>query len=57
MNPIPYIEHSLSYLKARLGEPSTWVAFGASVAAVSSTGAALVLYRARLRNHGGDGAE
>lgn len=36
MNPLPYIAHALGYLKDRLGEPSTWVAIGASVAAVSA---------------------
>jgi hypothetical protein len=36
MNPVPYLMHSLSYLKARLGEGSTWVAIGGTVAAISA---------------------
>lgn len=39
MNPIPWLFHALGQIKARLGEPSTWVAIGASVAAVSALAA------------------
>jgi hypothetical protein len=36
LNPVPVLFHFLGYLKARLGEGSTWVSIGASVAAVSA---------------------
>ena len=36
MNPLRYIAHAFGYVKQRLGEPSTWVALGGSVAAVSA---------------------
>lgn len=39
MTPVPYIVHGLSYLKDRLGEVSTWVSIGATVAAVSTLAA------------------
>lgn len=36
LNPIPHLVRGLSYVKTRLGEGSTWVSIGASVAAVSA---------------------
>jgi hypothetical protein len=36
MNPVPYIMHTLGYIRARLGETSTWVSVGVTVAAVSA---------------------
>lgn len=36
MNPVPALMHGLCYVKSRLGEGSTWVSIGATVAAVSA---------------------
>lgn len=35
MNPIPPLMHAIGYIKSRLAEASTWIAVGATVAAVS----------------------
>jgi hypothetical protein len=36
MNPLPGLFHALRYIKARLGEGSTWTAIGAGAAAVAA---------------------